>query len=192
MKLRSDITRAHFALMQCIVHHNTNQFHFLTDFVGAILMKLFLVQHAEAKSKAEDPLRPLSENGLKIIRKVAKYAGKNLRIQVAEIVHSGKLRAEQTAEILADHLKPTKWLTTSKDLEPLADPGVWKNRLAETIKDIMLVGHLPHLSKLSSLLLTGNEDKEIIRFKMGCVVCLERDESSQWATRWMITPQITP
>ena len=106
-------------------------------------MKLYLVQHAEAKSKAEDPSRPLSENGLKTIGEVAKYAAQHLRIQVAEIVHSGKLRAKQTAEVLAEHLKPTKWLMTSKDLEPLADPGIWKNHLAETPKDTMLVGHLP-------------------------------------------------
>lgn len=155
-------------------------------------MKLYLVQHAEAKSKVEDSSRPLSENGLRIIRKVAKHAGKHLRIQVAEIVHSGKLRAKQTAEVLAEHLKPTNGLMASKDLEPLADPRIWKNRLAETAKDVMLVGHLPHLSKLSSLLLAGNENKEIIKFKMGGIICLERDESSRWTTRWMITPDIIP
>jgi phosphohistidine phosphatase len=155
-------------------------------------MKLYLVQHAEAKSKAEDPSRPLSENGSKTIIEVAKHAAQHLRIQVAEIVHSGKLRAKQTAEVLAEHLKPTKGLTPSKDLEPLADPEVWMKNLAETQKDTMLVGHLPHLSKLSSLLLTGNEDKEIIWFKMGGMVCLERDESSHWTTRWIITPDIIP
>ena len=155
-------------------------------------MRLYLVQHAEAKSKVEDPSRPLSDNGWKIIRKGAKYAEKHLRIQVAEIIHSGKLRAKQTAEVLAELLKPTKGLTTSKDLEPLASPGIWKKRLAETTKDIMLIGHLPHLGKLSSLLLTGNEDKEIIGFKMGGIICLERDESGRWITQWIVTPEVIP
>jgi phosphohistidine phosphatase len=155
-------------------------------------MRLYLIQHAEAKSKEENPSRPLSEKGLKDIKKVAKYAQRNLRIQVAEIVHSGKLRAVQTANVLAEHLKPTKGPTTSKDLEPLANPGIWKNRLAETTKDIILVGHLPHLSKLSGLLLAGNEDNEIIEFRMGVIVCLERDESGRWSTKWMITPEILP
>ena len=155
-------------------------------------MRLYLVQHAEAKSKEENPSRPLSEKGLEDIKKVAKYAQKNLRIQVAEIVHSGKLRAVQTADVLAEHLKPTKGPTTSKDLEPLANPGIWKNRLAETTKDIVLVGHLPHLSKLSGLLLAGNEDKDIIEFRMGGIVCLERNESGRWSTKWMITPEIIP
>ena len=65
-------------------------------------------------------------------------------------------------------------------------------RLAETTEDIMLVGHLPHLSKLSSLLLTGNEDLEIIEFIMAGIVCLERDKSGRWTVRWMITPETIP
>ena len=155
-------------------------------------MKLYLAQHAEAKSKEEDPLRPLSENGWETIRKVAKYSEKHLRIQVTEIIHSGKVRAKQTAEALAEHLKPTKGLASSKDLEPLANPGFWKDCLAGTTKDIMLVGHLPHLSKLCGLLLTGNEDKETIGFRMGGIVCLERDESGRWTTQWIVVPEIIP
>jgi phosphohistidine phosphatase len=155
-------------------------------------MRLYLAQHAEAKSKEEDPSRPLSENGWTTIRKVAKYSEKHLRIRVTEIIHSGKVRAKQTAEVLAKHLKPTKGITSSKYLEPLANPGFWKDRLTGKTKDIMLVGHLPHLSKLCGLLLTGNEDKETIGFKLGGIVCLERDEISRWITQWIVVPEIIP
>ena len=155
-------------------------------------MKLYLVQHAEAKSKKEDPSRPLSDKGWGDIKRVAKYAGKHLRIQVEEIIHSGKLRAKQTAEVLAEHLNPIKGMMASEDLEPLADPKIWKNRLAKTTRNIMMLGHLPHLSKLTSLLLTGVESKEIVRFRMGGITCLERDENSRWAIQWMITPEVIP
>lgn len=155
-------------------------------------MKLYLVQHADAKSKKEDPSRPLSDRGWEDIRRVVKYAEKHLRIQVEEIIHSGKLRAKQTAEVLAEHLNPTKRMMDSEDLEPLADPRIWKNRLAETAGNIMIVGHLPHLGKLTGLLLTGDESKEIVRFRMGGIICLERDEGSRWTIQWMITPETIP
>ena len=47
---------------------------------GERLMRLYLVQHADAKLKEEDPSRPLSDKGWGDIRNVAKYAEKYLRI----------------------------------------------------------------------------------------------------------------
>lgn len=151
-----------------------------------------MVQHAESKRKEEDPSRPLSEKGERDIRKVAKYAEKHLQIQVRQIVHSGKLRAKQTAEVLAEHLHLEEAVRVAEGLEPLADPKVWKSQLAETIEDIMIVGHLPHLSKLASHLLTRDETKEVMAFRMAGITCLERDESGRWTVRWMITPEIIP
>jgi len=116
-------------------------------------MKLYLVQHAESKRREEDPSRPLSEKGWSDIRKVAKYAEKHLHIEVRQIIHSGKLRAKQTAEVLAEHLHPTN-MTAADGLELLVDPKVWKNRLDEITEDILIVGHLPHLGKLAGHLLT--------------------------------------
>ena len=37
---------------------------------------------------------------------------------------------------------------------------------------IMLVGNLPHLSRLVSLLLTGNPEIEVVRFRNAGIVCL--------------------
>ena len=56
-------------------------------------------------------------------------------------------------------------------------------------EDIMLVGHLPHLSRLSSLILTGDKDRNVIDFKMGGVVCLKKSEDGKWSVEWMITPE---
>lgn len=155
-------------------------------------MNLFLVQHAEPKRKEEDPTRPLSDTGWKNIRRIAEYAREHLRLEVEQIVHSGKLRAKQTAEVLAEHLNLPKGVMTDENLEPLADPKIWKERLAETTEDIMLVGHLPHLSKLVSSLLVDDENREVVAFKMGCIVCLKRDQQRRWTIQWMITPETTP
>jgi len=155
-------------------------------------MRLYLVQHADAKLKEEDPSRPLSDKGWRDIRNVAKYAEKYLQIQVTRIFHSGKLRANQTAEVLAEHLHPAKGLSVGEGLEPLGDPKVWKNRLAEATEDIMLVGHLPHLGKLTSHLLTSDKNKQVVTFRNAGIVCLEREDGGYWTIQWMIDPEILP
>ncbi len=158
----------------------------------AVFLNLYLVQHAEPKHKEVDPRRPLSDRGWEDIRKVAKYVRGHLRLEIEQIVNSGKLRAKQTAEVLAEHLNPTKGVIPDENLEPLADPEIWKERLVETAEDIMLVGHLPHLSKLASSLLVNDESKEIVAFRMSGIVCLKRDQKRRWTIQWMITPETIP
>lgn len=152
-------------------------------------MKLYLVQHAEAKSKEEDPERSLSEKGLADIKKVARYAAEHAGIQVSQINHSGKLRTMQTAEILAEHLNPSGGLLDSEDLKALAEPNIRAGRLADISEDTMLVGHLPHLEKLASLLLCGDEDRKVVSFTNAGIVCIQRDEDGGWSVLWIITPE---
>ncbi len=155
-------------------------------------MRLYLVQHAESKRKEEDPSKPLSTKGWQAIRKVSRYAEKHLRIQVGQILQSGKLRAKQTAEVLAEHLHPAQGVAVVDGLDPLADPTKWTARLAEATESIMLVGHLPHLSKLAAHLLTGDKSREIVTFRNGGIVCLEKEENGNWTIRWAVTPEIIP
>lgn len=155
-------------------------------------MKLYLVQHANAKSKEEDPLRPLSNEGWEEIKRIAEYARRYLHIEVDQILHSGKLRAKQTAETLARQLELPKLVNSVEGLEPRANPHVMRDYLAETQKDILVVGHLPHLSKLANLLLVENEEKDVIVFRNACLVCLERQIDSRWRLVWMITPETVP
>jgi phosphohistidine phosphatase len=152
-------------------------------------MKLYLVQHAEAKSQEEDPQRPLSEKGQDDIGKVARHVSKYLK-DVETIFHSGKLRAQQTAEMLGEHLGPTEGIKKAEGLDPLADPSIWVDKLQKIQKDVMLVGHLPHLARLSSRLICGDETKRVIDFQMGGVICLIRDQAGQWSVRWGVTPEV--
>jgi phosphohistidine phosphatase len=55
-------------------------------------------------------------------------------------------------------------------------------------EDTVLVGHLPHLGSLASLLLCGDKEKNVIDFKMGGVVCLKRLNDGKWSVEWMIVP----
>jgi hypothetical protein len=58
-----------------------------------ISMRLYLVQHGEAKSEAEDPDRSLTVRGEEETRKISS-AAKKLSIHPSRIYHSGKKRAE--------------------------------------------------------------------------------------------------
>ena len=60
------------------------------------MTKLYLVQHGEAKSKAEDPQQPLAEQGREDVAQVVAFAA-GAGLQVRQIRHSGKRRAEETA-----------------------------------------------------------------------------------------------
>ena len=149
-------------------------------------MKLYLVQHAEAKKKEEDLSRPLSEKGLKDIEKMANFL--KGKIKVARILHSGKLRAKQTAELLNESIRSSEGIKEVDNLAPLDDPRIWEKKLKEESNNVMIVGHLPYLNKLAGLLLVNDQNRTIINFKMGAIVCLEKN--ADWSLQWVLTPQI--
>jgi len=151
-------------------------------------MEIYLVQHGEAKSETEDPERPLTNKGRKKVVPSARYVAA-LGIEVAQILHSGRLRAKQTAEIFAQFLSPPQGIREQEELAPLDDPHPTKQLVQQAEKPLMIVGHLPHLSRLTSLLILGALEKEVIRFTMGGVVCLSREDSN-WQIKWALTPEI--
>lgn len=152
-------------------------------------MRLYLVQHGEAKDEKEDPERPLSEKGVRDVRKTASFVSINTGMAVGSVYRSGKLRAAQTAGIFAEYLRPLKGVSEMDGLAPMDDPAVWAGRLETEETDVMMAGHLPHLAGLASLLLCGNPDAGLINFRMGGVVCLKR-EGGRWSVEWMIVPDM--
>jgi len=153
-------------------------------------MNLYLVQHAESKLKEEDPQRSLSDKGRTDVEKVAVFVAEHTTLKVDRILHSGKTRARQTAEVLARYLNPPEGVSATEGLEPLVDPSIWANRLAEEKEDLMLVGHLPHLDKLAVKLICGDEVRSAVMFQNAGIVCLVRDDSSYWSLYWMVTPKM--
>ena len=152
-------------------------------------MKLYLVQHAKAASEQIDLQRPLTEEGRSDIKKVAAFI-KPLNLCVDYLWHSGKKRVAQTAEVLAEVIKISKTQTVHDGLGPTDDVTALKDELVSATGDIMVVGHLPFLSKLTSLLLTGSESANTVAFRNGGIVCLDRSEENQWQIDWVITPEL--
>jgi phosphohistidine phosphatase len=152
-------------------------------------MKLYLVQHGAAKSESEDPARPLTEEGRQTVERVAEFlAARSIRIDRVE--HSDKLRARQTAEILAARLRPAEGPLQVAGLAPNDDVEPTRARLMEASGSLMLVGHLPHLGRLVSRLLGLDANRPMVQFQMGGVVHLERDAARTWIVRWVLPPDL--
>jgi phosphohistidine phosphatase len=153
-------------------------------------MKLYLIQHGEAKPDVEDPERPLTARGEEEVTGVSRIAT-GLNIGPSKIYHSGKLRAKQTAEIIAGALKiPGLCVQSVQGLNPNDDVRPWVERISREKEDLMLVGHLPFLEKLTSSLLCGNEGGRLVLFRYGAIVCLDQKEDKRWAVRWILTPEM--
>ena len=105
-------------------------------------MRLYLVQHGEAKSEAEDPERSLTIRGEEETKKISDGA-KRLGIRPSRIYHSGKKRAEQTARIIAGAFDLSAQL--GQGLNPNDDVRPWAERISGEAEDLMIVGHLPFL-----------------------------------------------
>jgi len=113
-------------------------------------MLVYLVRHGEAVPAEKDPARPLSEKGRSEVEATAKELLAE-GAQVSEIWHSGKLRARQTADIIARVLGVKK-VVEKKGLKPDDPAAPIADLLRQTDKTILIAGHLPFIPKLVQLL----------------------------------------
>ena len=151
-------------------------------------MALYLVQHGRSLPRETDPGQGLSDEGRREVETIAAVA-RSYGVTVGAIWHSGKKRALQTAGILARALDPAEGFSSREGLNPLDDVQGLAPSL-EPGRNLMLVGHLPFLSRLLSLLVTGSEGGEIFAFQNGGIVCLDRGEGAGWVIRWTLMPRI--
>jgi phosphohistidine phosphatase len=154
-------------------------------------MKLYLVQHGEAKPKAKDPERPLTAAGATEVARVAALA-LQAGLEVGQVLHSDLRRAYETASILGRYLEPARGVATMAGLRPKDDVRPAAEMLERATDPLMLVGHRPFLERLVGLLLAGDEERSVVSFHKGGLVCLTRDEASAWAIDWIIIPDLVP
>jgi phosphohistidine phosphatase len=151
-------------------------------------MLLYLMRHGEAVSQLENTQRPLSKRGEADVADLAGLLAQRFKLMPGHIFHSPKARAAQTASIISQALPRAPAPEETDGLTPSDDPAIWAEHLEVMEKDTMLVGHLPHLPLLASLLLLFDSGKDIIDFTPGTILCLEK--SGKWRVKWMISPDI--
>jgi phosphohistidine phosphatase len=114
-------------------------------------------------------------------------------LQVHQIRHSGKLRAEQTASILANHLTPPGGVVAIEGLAPKGDVRRVAELLGRETRPLMFVGHRPFMDRLAGLLLAGDKERPVVCFAKGGIVCLQREvRTRSWSMLWAVTPDLLP
>ena len=162
-------------------------------------MILYIVRHAIAEerdsnsSEQQDSQRPLTDEGSRKMRRIARGL-KKMGAQIDLILTSPYLRAADTARILHKKLglEPDK-LITLDELSPVGQPDQLVNRIRNdhaTVENIALVGHEPSLSRLISVLLSGDPTLPITLKKGGvCRLSIEKLEYGRCATLdWLLAP----
>jgi len=152
-------------------------------------MALYLVQHGKSQPKEVDPDQGLSEEGIAETVRIAEVAA-GYRVAVKSIGHSSKVRARQTAEIFAAALSPPNGVNQIEGIKPLDDVRAIVSEL-EPAANLMLVGHLPFMARLTSCLITGHIEPAVFRFQNSGIVCLDRQaQEGNWQISWTLMPNI--
>ncbi len=152
-------------------------------------MALYLIQHGKSLPKDQDPDQGLSEEGIAETERIANLA-KDYGVTVSQIRHSVKTRARQTAEILARELRPQNDIQEVSGIKPMDDVAVYAAKI-DPDENVMLVGHLPFMERITSYLITGSIDQAVFKFQNSGIVCLDKDPEKQgWVILWALMPNI--
>lgn len=154
-------------------------------------MHIYLVQHANAVPKDENPERPLSDSGREDVKRMASFLARS-SVSAGRVLHSGKLRALETAMFLAEVLGPGNVVEeVSNGLAPNDPTDELYAAIDGWTDDTIIVGHLPFMSKIASRLVAGNEEETVVHFKPGSIACLERGENGDgWTVQWFLRPEL--
>ncbi len=162
-------------------------------------MIIYIVRHAIAAPTApqgvegQDSERPLTGKGRRKMFRIAQGL-RALGDPIDLILTSPYLRAAQTARILAkkfelgkDKIIPSEALSPAGEVSDLVKEIKEKH---QGVENLALVGHEPYLSRLVSLLLSGDPGLPIMLKKGGvCRLSVETLQAGRCATLdWLLTP----
>jgi phosphohistidine phosphatase len=130
-----------------------------------------LVRHGDARPKDEDPTKSLSNAGREHVKLVSSLVAA-VGPMLDEVRHSGKARARQTAEVFADVVGVAReYVREESGLSPNDDVKVVADQLEAEGRSVAIVGHLPFMNRLASLLLCGDPQQLDLHFDdAGCMV----------------------
>lgn len=149
-------------------------------------MKLYLARHGDyVLSQGLDVLSEKGSNDMMCLAALLKP----MNLHVASILHSGKNRAQQTAELLTQGFYCKTSPESHLGLKPDDDVLMVAEELTHWNEDVLIVGHLPFMGRFVSQLLIGNDKKEIINFQTGTLVCLSQLDKAHWVIDWVLNPE---
>jgi len=150
---------------------------------------LYILQHGDAVPGSIDPERPLSAAGVRDIEKIAAFLH-GMQVRPGYIFHSGKLRARQSARIIAASLVPGLEPVQADGLAPNDDPAIIIEDIVRLDRSILIASHMPFVSRLCSCLL-GGDPGSVFAFEPASLACLE-NTAQGWQMDWMLRPACLP
>ena len=150
-------------------------------------MRLLLLQHGDAVADSVDPERPLSPSGRADVERLAEFLART-GARVQRICESGKLRAHQTAGIVAARLAPGVAIEAVSGLNPNGPVEPWVEGVNSATDNTLLVGHMPFMGRFAARLL-GSGSPACITFTPGSLACLER-RGDAWSLEWLLRPEL--
>ncbi len=138
--------------------------------------RVYLVRHGEAEHPVVDHRRPLTDGGRRAVEQVARALRQRDQTQLAEIRHSHKLRARQTAEVMASLLAPLHGPREVPGLAPNDDVRPIALELEHVEDTIMLAGHLPFMGILANRLAGARPHDDTVSFYTATLACFERTD----------------
>jgi phosphohistidine phosphatase len=159
-------------------------------------MEILLLRHGIAVEREDhtgpDEERALTDEGRRKVRRVAE-AMRAMKLSFDVIFSSPLARALQTAEIVAEILRLRPRLQLTEHLGSGASPAKqisWLKNLRPAPASVLLVGHEPNFSELTSRLLTGRDNMSIHFKKAGLGKLTFGQSDSRRATlEWFLTPK---
>lgn len=161
-------------------------------------MDLYILRHAIAEARGGsipggDSQRGLTPEGEQKMRRIAKGM-KAAKFSFDLILSSPFVRARQTADIVAEVFRQANCLELSTALAADGNPKELIDELRRNHrrrKSILLVGHEPYLSRLISLLISGDTSIAIDLKKGGlCKLSMAGLHYGRCATlEWLLAPR---
>lgn len=163
--------------------------------------ELLIVRHAVAEDREEfsksglpDSERPLTEKGIRKMRKISDWLVGQIDAPLDLICASPLRRSLQTVDILADDLEFKK-----KIVLPELDPSHPPEKICKKLESLdwrlaLICGHEPHLSHLICYI-TGISVKHYAEFelKKGGIASLKLESSlldKKAKLQWLVTPRV--
>jgi len=149
-------------------------------------MKLYCIRHGQAESSVLDNKRQLTDMGQKEIHAMGKFLAAQ-KISITDLLHSPKLRAQETAEILMSYVHP-KTMKATAVLSHEACANTLADHVREWKQPTLLVTHMPLIASIvNRLLFKETLSWPVVEFQPGTITCLHR-RRDQWTIQWVVSP----
>jgi len=156
------------------------------------MFDIYLFRHGDAEPRGPDgtdATRALTDLGRRSVREAARGLAR-LGVKLDVILTSPLIRARETGAIASEVLRPAGGAKVCEALGPGGTDGALFDEIAaRKAGRIMLVGHIPQLYELASVMVWGGPEGAIALKKAGLIRVVTRGlpPSARGELHWLLT-----